>query len=112
MIGLLNFSCKPSNSDGFLQLTVRNVTSEVGFLQGICILFLAVVLDSSGKSKGFGFVRFSEETDQQRALIEMQHMTGIGRRPIKVGLAAPKRYTLNIKREGFFKEWWSTVRSI
>ena len=73
--------------------------SEVGwqFLQGICILFLAVVLDSSGKSKGFGFVRFSEETDQQRALIEMQHMTGIGRRPIKVGLAAPKRYTLNIK---------------
>ncbi|KAL8590438.1 hypothetical protein ACOMHN_011651 [Nucella lapillus] len=50
-----------------------------------------VVLDSNGKSKGFGFVRFSEETDQQRALVEMQHMTGIGRRPIKVGLAAPKR---------------------
>ncbi|KAK7501097.1 hypothetical protein BaRGS_00007582 [Batillaria attramentaria] len=50
-----------------------------------------VVFDSSGKSKGFGFVRFSEETDQQRALIEMQHMTGIGRRPIRVGLAAPKR---------------------
>ncbi|PVD23017.1 hypothetical protein C0Q70_16278 [Pomacea canaliculata] len=51
-----------------------------------------VVLDSTGKSKGFGFVRFSEESDQQKALVEMQHMAGIGRRPIKVGLAAPKRY--------------------
>ncbi|XP_076441417.1 tRNA selenocysteine 1-associated protein 1-like [Babylonia areolata] len=50
-----------------------------------------VVLDCNGKSKGFGFVRFSDESDQQRALVEMQHMTGIGRRPIKVGLAAPKR---------------------
>ncbi|XP_041360171.1 tRNA selenocysteine 1-associated protein 1-like [Gigantopelta aegis] len=49
-----------------------------------------VVLGSSGKNKGFGFVRFSEETDQQRALIEMQHMTGIGRNPIRVSLAQPK----------------------
>uniref|UniRef100_A0A0B7BR73 tRNA selenocysteine-associated protein 1 n=1 Tax=Arion vulgaris TaxID=1028688 RepID=A0A0B7BR73_9EUPU len=50
-----------------------------------------VVLDQNGKSKGFGFVRFSEENDQQRALIEMQHMTGLGRRPIKVSLASIKR---------------------
>ncbi|XP_046361634.1 tRNA selenocysteine 1-associated protein 1-like [Haliotis rufescens] len=50
-----------------------------------------VVLDSTGATKGYGFVRFSEETDQQRALIEMQHMTGIGRKPIRVSLASPKR---------------------
>lgn len=55
------------------------------------ICLISVVLDSTGKSKGFGFVRFSEESDQQKALVEMQHMAGIGRRPIKVGLAAPKR---------------------
>ena len=54
------------------------------------LLLIAVVLGSSGKNKGFGFVRFSEETDQQRALIEMQHMTGIGRNPIRVSLAQPK----------------------
>ncbi|KAJ8306582.1 hypothetical protein KUTeg_017127 [Tegillarca granosa] len=50
-----------------------------------------MVLESNGRSKGYGFVRFSEETDQQRALIEMQHMTGLGRRPIRVSLATPKR---------------------
>ncbi|XP_033737126.1 uncharacterized protein LOC117325196 isoform X14 [Pecten maximus] len=50
-----------------------------------------VVLENSGRSKGYGFVRFSEETDQQRALIEMQHMTGIGSKPIRVSLATPKR---------------------
>lgn len=53
---------------------------------------LAVVLEPSGKSKGYGFVRFSEETDQQRALIEMQHMQGVGKKPIRVSLATPKRY--------------------
>ncbi|OWF46042.1 tRNA selenocysteine 1-associated protein 1-like [Mizuhopecten yessoensis] len=50
-----------------------------------------VVLENNGRSKGYGFVRFSEETDQQRALIEMQHMTDIGTKPIRVSLATPKR---------------------
>lgn len=50
-----------------------------------------VVLEPSGKSKGYGFVRFIEETDQQRALIEMQHMQGVGKKPIRVSLATPKR---------------------
>ena len=53
-----------------------------------CVL---VVLDSRGHTKGYGFVRFSEETDQQRALIEMQHTSGIGRKPIRVSLATPRR---------------------
>ncbi|RUS83341.1 hypothetical protein EGW08_008888 [Elysia chlorotica] len=50
-----------------------------------------VVMDQNMKSKGFGFVRFSDEGEQQRALIEMQHMTGLGRRPIKVSLASIKK---------------------
>lgn len=49
-----------------------------------------VVLDGRGLSKGYGFVRFSEETDQQKALIEMQHTIGLGRKPIRVSLATPK----------------------
>ncbi|KAL4235634.1 hypothetical protein ACF0H5_004029 [Mactra antiquata] len=52
-----------------------------------------VVLDSRGYSKGYGFVRFSEETDQQQALIEMQHTIGLGRKPIRVSLATPKKQT-------------------
>ena len=55
-------------------------------------LFFSVVTDGSGRSKGYGFIRFTEENDQQRALIEMQHFPGISRRPIRVSLATPKRY--------------------
>ncbi|KAL5021230.1 hypothetical protein ScPMuIL_000385 [Solemya velum] len=49
-----------------------------------------VVLEQNGHSKGYGFVRFTEDADQQRALVEMQHMTGIGRKPIRVSMATPK----------------------
>ena len=52
---------------------------------------ISVVLDNRGNSKGYGFVRFSEETDQQKALIEMQHTTGVGRKTIRVSLATPKK---------------------
>lgn len=63
-------------------------------LINICLIvsFFPVVTDGSGRSKGYGFIRFTEENDQQRALIEMQHFPGISRRPIRVSLATPKRY--------------------
>ncbi|XP_053394621.1 tRNA selenocysteine 1-associated protein 1-like isoform X2 [Mercenaria mercenaria] len=54
-----------------------------------------VVLDSRGMSKGYGFVRFSEETEQQKALIEMQHTIGLGRKPMRVSLATPKKTNYN-----------------
>lgn len=43
----------------------------------------------SGLSKGYGFVRFSGDTDQQRALVEMQGAVVNGR-PIRVSTAVPK----------------------
>jgi len=51
-----------------------------------------VVLDHRGRPKGYGFVRFSEERDQLAALKEMQNITTIGKRPIRVSLATPKKY--------------------
>lgn len=48
-------------------------------------------MDNDGKSRGYGFVRFKDEADQQRALIDMQHFTGLGKKPIKVSMATPKR---------------------
>ncbi|PIA18024.1 hypothetical protein COEREDRAFT_79973 [Coemansia reversa NRRL 1564] len=45
-------------------------------------------------ARGYGFVRFSDEADHQRALVEMQgHM--IGTRAIRVSTATPKRTTTN-----------------
>ena len=48
----------------------------------------------SGQSRGYGFVRFSDETDQQRALMEMQGVY-CGNRPMRVSTATPKnRYVI------------------
>ncbi|RMZ88842.1 hypothetical protein DV736_g3934, partial [Chaetothyriales sp. CBS 134916] len=43
----------------------------------------------SGMSRGYGFVRFSEEQDQQRALTEMQGVY-CGNRPMRISTATPK----------------------
>lgn len=43
----------------------------------------------SGQSRGYGFVRFSDENDQQRALIEMQGVY-CGNRPMRISTATPK----------------------
>jgi len=54
-------------------------------------LIFVVVLDSNGKSRGYGFVRFACETEQQTALIEMQGYAGANVKPLRISLATPKR---------------------
>jgi len=49
-----------------------------------------VVLDETGTSKGFGFIRFGNETEQQTALTTMQGIAGLGAKPIKVSIAVQK----------------------
>ncbi|CAK7219864.1 hypothetical protein SCUCBS95973_003965 [Sporothrix curviconia] len=43
----------------------------------------------TGQSRGYGFVRFSDENDQQRSLIEMQGVY-CGNRPMRISTATPK----------------------
>ncbi|KAK6345002.1 hypothetical protein TWF718_006944 [Orbilia javanica] len=43
----------------------------------------------SGMSRGYGFVRFTDEMDQQRALTEMQGVY-CGNRPMRISTATPK----------------------
>jgi RNA recognition motif-containing protein len=45
--------------------------------------------NQTGQSRGYGFVRFSSEHDQQRALVEMQGVY-CGNRPMRVSMATPK----------------------
>lgn len=49
-----------------------------------------VVLDDSGFSKGYGFVRFGIEGEQQHALTNMTGEMGLGSKPIKVSMANQK----------------------
>ncbi|KAL5971261.1 tRNA selenocysteine 1-associated protein 1 [Taenia solium] len=87
------------SSAGEFSLFVGELTEDVDDL----ILFNAFkkypscrsakVVMNNGKSRGYGFVRFASEADQDRALIEMQNYSGLGYKPIRVSLAIPKRYT-------------------
>ncbi len=43
-------------------------------------------------SKGFGFVRFNDETEMMHCLNEMNGAMGLGQRPIRLNNAAPKKY--------------------
>ena len=43
------------------------------------------MLDDSGFSKGFGFIRFGNEQEQQTAMTSMMGVSGLGGKPIKVG---------------------------
>jgi len=49
-----------------------------------------VVLDESGFSKGYGFVRFGLEGEQQHALGNITGELGLGSKPIKVSMADQK----------------------
>ena len=49
-----------------------------------------VVLDENGYSKGYGFVRFGAEAEQQHALSNMTGEMGLGSKPIKVSMANQK----------------------
>lgn len=49
-----------------------------------------VILDSSGFSKGYGFVRFGLEDEQKSALFEMNGYVGLGSKPLKICNAVPK----------------------
>lgn len=49
-----------------------------------------VVLDDAGFSKGYGFVRFASEGEQQHALSQMSGEVGLGSKPIKVSMANQK----------------------
>ena len=56
---------------------------------------MQVVLDESGFSKGYGFVRFGSEAEQQHALGSMTGEMGLGSKPIKVSMANQKNRVEN-----------------
>ncbi|KAK7734793.1 hypothetical protein SLS63_004213 [Diaporthe eres] len=49
---------------------------------------------TTGQSRGYGFVRFADESDQQRALHEMQGVY-CGNRPMRISTATPKQRNQN-----------------
>lgn len=54
------------------------------------IVKFKLISDSSGFSKGYGFVRFGTEEEQKSALYEMNGFIGLGSKPLKICNAVPK----------------------
>lgn len=51
---------------------------------------VTVILDSSGFSKGYGFVRFGSEDEQKDSLTTMNGYIGLGTKALKICNAVPK----------------------
>ncbi|KPJ03955.1 tRNA selenocysteine 1-associated protein 1 [Papilio xuthus] len=49
-----------------------------------------VILDGTGYTKGYGFVRFGNEEEQRNALYAMNGYSGLGTKPLKICTAVPK----------------------
>ncbi|XP_063986095.1 tRNA selenocysteine 1-associated protein 1 [Diachasmimorpha longicaudata] len=49
-----------------------------------------VILDSSGFSKGYGFVRFANEEEQKSSLVTMNGYRGLGTKALKICNAVPR----------------------
>lgn len=56
-------------------------------------VYSTVILDTSGFSKGYGFVRFGLEEEQKAALYEMNGYIGLGSKSLKICNAVPKPKT-------------------
>ncbi|KAK7873570.1 hypothetical protein R5R35_009275 [Gryllus longicercus] len=57
-----------------------------------------VILDNTGYSKGYGFIRFANEDEQKSCLTQMNGYKGLGGKPIKISNAVPKahRFTTSV----------------
>ncbi|XP_030630131.1 tRNA selenocysteine 1-associated protein 1-like isoform X1 [Chanos chanos] len=54
-----------------------------------------VVTDPYGNSKGYGFVKFGDESEQKKALEEFQNASGLGGKPIRISIAINKSNKTN-----------------
>ncbi|XP_036377448.1 tRNA selenocysteine 1-associated protein 1-like [Megalops cyprinoides] len=54
-----------------------------------------VVTDPYGNSRGYGFVKFSDEKEQKKALEECQNAKGLGTKPIRISIAVNKSNKIN-----------------
>lgn len=47
--------------------------------------------------RGYGFVKFTDELEQKRALTECQGAVGLGSKPVRLSVAIPKAWVLHLQ---------------
>ena len=69
---------------------------------------VAVIEDDDGVSKGYGFVRFTDEADRNRCYAELDRAMGLGKKPITIKPAfAPK--TRSVLRCSYICDLFSAI---
>lgn len=81
----------PDVTDYLLQETFRVSYSSVRGAK--------VVTDpNTGRSKGYGFVKFADETERNRAMVEMNGLY-CSTRPMRISAAAPKKTATGVQQQ-------------
>uniref|UniRef100_A0AAY4AK37 tRNA selenocysteine-associated protein 1 n=1 Tax=Denticeps clupeoides TaxID=299321 RepID=A0AAY4AK37_9TELE len=65
-----------------------------------------VVTDPYGNSKGYGFVKFSDENEQKKALEEFQNASGLGGKAIRISIAVNKGCIAfsNVQSQSYYQQ--------
>ncbi|CAB0014855.1 unnamed protein product [Nesidiocoris tenuis] len=83
----------PEVDDYTLYKTFAGKYQSLRAAKVLCVkyaLLVSVILDHSGYSKGFGFLRFGSEDEQKHCLNHMNGYKNLGSKPIKISNAIPK----------------------
>ena len=66
-----------------------------GRMNGKMLLYILsiniVIEDETGTSKGYGFVRFCDQSERDRSLTELDNTLGLGSKAIKIREALPPK---------------------
>ncbi|KAL4657110.1 tRNA selenocysteine 1-associated protein 1-like [Arapaima gigas] len=66
-----------------------------------------VVTDAYGNSRGYGFVKFTDENEQKKALEECQNASGLGGKPIRISIAMNKSNYNNYQQSYYQQSYQS-----
>nr|XP_015210152.1 PREDICTED: putative uncharacterized protein C6orf52 homolog [Lepisosteus oculatus] len=71
-----------------------------------------VVTDQFGNSRGYGFVKFSDEKEQRKAMEECQNATGLGGKPIRISIAVAKSNKMNYQHnQNYYTQYYQQYQN-
>lgn len=77
--------CKAS-----LDFTVKTPKNTTNKKKQRVLIYFCLIQSLPHVHRGYGFVKFTDELEQKRALTECQGAVGLGSKPVRLSVAIPK----------------------